>query len=280
MKRCTARKRPEETRSPTRRTTTAGLKTRRYLNIEHRNHWTVIARAELALHDTRCRARGDHLAGKHIVEPPSDVALFEIAPRRPPREQVGVVRVERPMDIDETVAEDLLDSGALIRALTNDAWAPFFRVHVRVCSRNVHVAAHDERRSRRLAFGRKLPHLLEEAHLRDEILAPVRYVNRRNGYVRERHGDDAMLEVEGRMLEGWWIGKRCGADVKRDARITLAAVPITRIALELANPDRQLIERRFDFLEAQDVRLLALDELLQFGLPCADPIDVPRGDFH
>src|SRR4030095_7646 len=111
--------------------------------------------------------RGDPRVGKYIVEPPPDVSLFEIAPGRPPREEVRVLRVERPMHIDETVAEDLLDQRALVRPLTNDAGTPFFRMNVHVRSGDVHVAAQDERRSRSLAFGRKFPYVLEKTHLCD-----------------------------------------------------------------------------------------------------------------
>ena len=70
------------------------------------------------------------------------------------------------------------------------------------------------------------------------------------------------------------------AHVQPDARISFAAVPVAPVALELAQPHRQLVDRGFDLLQAQHVRLLVLDELLKLRVAGTDAVHVPRGDLH
>ena len=94
-------------------------------------------------------------------------------------------------------------------------------------------------------------------------------------------GHDAVFVVELRMLKDpATIGKCVLAHVQPDAGVALAAVPVAPVALELAQPDRKLIERGLQLLQAQHVGLLALDELLQLRVARADAVHVPRGDFH
>ena len=88
------------------------------------------------------------------------------------------------------------------------------------------------------------------------------------------------LVVEGGMRERRALGQTACAHVQRHARVALRAVPVAPVALELAEPDRQLVGRRLDLLQADDVGLLALEPLLQLRLPRADAVDVPGGDLH
>jgi hypothetical protein len=57
--------------------------------------------------------------------------------------------------------------------------------------------------------------------------------------------------------------------VQSDARVSLAAMPITPVALDLAQPHGELVDRRLDLLQAQDIGLLAGDELLELRFPRA-----------
>src|SRR6266550_4575523 len=45
---------------------------------EDGDHGSVVARADLTLHDTRRRSIGERLRGKHVVESPADVPLFHV----------------------------------------------------------------------------------------------------------------------------------------------------------------------------------------------------------
>jgi hypothetical protein len=68
--------------------------------------------------------------------------------------------------------------------------------------------------------------------------------------------------------------------MKSDARIPLAAVPVAPVPLQIAEPHGKLVERGLDLLKAQDIRLLAFDELLHVRLSRSNAVDVPRGDLH
>src|SRR4030095_8393304 len=82
-----------------------------------------------------------------------DIASLHIPPRRPPREEVGVARIERAVHIDEPVAQDGLYARALVGALANDAWLALLGVDVHVGARHVHVAAQNERLAFLLELG-------------------------------------------------------------------------------------------------------------------------------
>ena len=120
----------------------------------------------------------------------------------------------------------------------------------------------------------------EKAHLGREVLAAVRDVDRRHGEVADVDRDDPVLEVELRMRECGPLGPALLADVQADARVALRSVPVAPVALEVAEAHGQLIERGLDLLQADHVRLVALDPLEQLAVPGADAVDVPGGDLH
>ena len=81
-------------------------------------------------------------------------------------------------------------------------------------------------------------------------------------------------------IEGRPLGHTGLADVERHARISLAAVPVAPVALEVAQPHRQLVDGRLNLLQAEDIGLFAIEEILDLRLAGADAVDVPRRDFH
>src|SRR5262249_59666911 len=70
------------------------------------------------------------------------------------------------------------------------------------------------------------------------------------------------------------------AHLQRDARVPLAAVEVAPVALHLAEGRGNLIGGRFDFLQADDVRALLRDPLLDLRLPRPDAVDVPGRQLH
>src|SRR6185503_20621192 len=74
------------------------------------------------------------------------------------------------------------------------------------------------------------------------------------------------------MHEGGLRRHQIAAHVQADAGIALISVPVAPVALELAQRQRNLIGRRLDFLQADDIRALALDPLVE--LPFARPESV------
>ena len=79
------------------------------------DHRCVIACADFAIRLTRDRAVDERVMRGNIVEPPADVALAQVAPRRPPREQAIVVGIDVSADVDEPVREQPIDQRALWR---------------------------------------------------------------------------------------------------------------------------------------------------------------------
>ena len=90
------------------------------VQVKHGDDRSVIARTELALHDAGDGLVCESLARKHQVEAPADVALPHVPPRRPPGEELGILRLHLPVNIDQPVADDLLEKRPFIGALTDD----------------------------------------------------------------------------------------------------------------------------------------------------------------
>src|SRR5581483_2736371 len=204
------------------------------LRVKRRNYRRVIARPDLFLNHAGARARGERRADERVVEPPPDVALTHVAPRRPPGEQTVVVRLEHAAQIDEAARENPLDDRPLFRQLSDRARLPFLGMDVHVGPRDVHVAAHDQVPAG--GEGRRVVvHRLQEPHLGRKVLAAVRHVDRGHGRVAELDDHDPVLVVEGRMDERRLVGRDRLADVQADARVALfAAVPVAPVALHFA----------------------------------------------
>jgi hypothetical protein len=84
-----------------------------------------------------------------------------------------------------------------------------------------------------------------------------------------------MLVVEGGMCERGAIRDEGLADVKRDARVALAAVPVAPVALHLAQRGGHLVGGGFDFLQADNVRAVARDPVMNLRMTRPDAVDVP-----
>src|SRR6266699_3603797 len=77
----------------------------------------VVAGPDVRLHDTARRPGGDDRRDEEIIETPADVARAQIAPRRPPGEQILIVRIELAAHVHELGAEQGLEQSALLGAL-------------------------------------------------------------------------------------------------------------------------------------------------------------------
>ena len=81
------------------------------------------------------------------------------------------------------------------------------------------------------------------------------------------------------MAEERLLRERVAPDVEAHAGIGARAMPVTAISLQFAERCRHLRHRRFELLQANHVRPLALDPFENLGLARTDPVDVPGGDF-
>src|SRR4051794_25490202 len=82
------------------------------------------------------------------------------------------------------------------------------------------------------------------------------------------------------MGEGWPHGGQFSANVQADARIALGAMPVAPVAVELTECERNRVRRDLDFLQADDIRALALDPLVDLRFPRPNAVDVPGGDLN
>src|SRR5712692_6558453 len=239
----------------------------------------MVAGPEVGEDDAARRALGDRRRGEDVVEAPADVALAQVAPRRPPGEEVRIVRVEGAADVDQMPAQQLLEELALFLALPDDARLALLRMHVHVGAGDVHVAAQNELAPlpvQLLRPGRELDH---EAELRLIVLAAVRYVYRGEDEPAELGQHDARFHVELRMAERGLGVEQALPDVQGHAGVGAKAVPISVVVpeLDLLGNLRGL---RLQLLQAHHVRVVALHPLAQLHLARADAVDVPGGDFH
>ena len=182
------------------------------------------------------------------------------------------------MHIDQVVVDQLLEERALLRQLADDVLA-LDRVHVALGTRDVDVAADHELAAFHVHALRPGAELAHEGELRRVILAAVRHVDRGEHQVAAARGDDARLHVELRVAE-----RRLGEalpHVQRDARIGAQrrAVPIDVICVGLALLGH-LLDARLQLLQAEDIGLLALEELAHLRRAGADAVHVPGRDLH
>src|SRR5262249_54083751 len=91
------------------------------LSLECSDDGRVIAGANVFLHRTTGRALRERLAREDVIEPPADIPLPHVPPRRPPREQPVVIGIERASEIDESVIDDALDDRSLLGQLSDRA---------------------------------------------------------------------------------------------------------------------------------------------------------------
>src|SRR3954471_13170271 len=248
--------------------------------IEDRLHRTVIARAELAIHLTGGRARGERRARQHVVESPPDVSLPEISPRRPPGEEPVVVRPELSRKIHEPGRDHRLEERPLGGRLADLLGPAQARMHVALFAGDVEIATEDHPLRRRARNRSPLRERLEEAHLRGTVLVAVRHVDGGDERVVRARDDDAIFVIELRMLELRLARKSRLAQVQRDARVAFVAVPVPPVSLESGKLRRNVLGRRLDLLHAEDVGGLFRDPLQHLRDAGPDPVDVPGGDLH
>jgi len=169
---------------------------RRRSRIEQNDDGRVIARPDVLAHVGGRAPRRQRFAHQDEIEPPADVLRAHFAPGRPPREQGIVFHMVLAQDVDEPVVDRALEELSLIGPDADGARLEFLRMNVLVGDRDVEIAAHDQELAGLFARARPALELAEERHLRDEVLAAVRHVDRRPPNAGDVRLDDAALAVE------------------------------------------------------------------------------------
>jgi len=239
----------------------------------------MIAGADVGEHVAARDARSDRPRREDVVDPPADVALAHVPPRRPPGEERFVTRLERAADIDEMATEQTVEQFALLGALADDAGLALAGMNVDIGMRNIQVAAQHDLPSFRMQAARPLGEPLQERELRGVILAAVGDVHRRENEIVERDLHDPRFHVELGMRE-FGIGlHQPAADVQRHAGVPTQAVPVHVVVRELASL-RDLPGLGLELLQAYDVGTVAVQPVAELRLARANAVDVPGRDFQ
>jgi len=69
----------------------------------------MVAGSHVGQHHAARRAGSDCRRGEHVVQPPADVSSAKVAPRCPPGEEAGVIRIEGAPEVHELVAQQGLE---------------------------------------------------------------------------------------------------------------------------------------------------------------------------
>src|SRR5437588_1247188 len=244
----------------------------------------MVAGSHLSLDEAGGRPNCQRDAHEHIVEAPPDVPLSQVAPGRPPGEEMVVVRVEGATQVHQAATQDPLNQRALLRKLSNRPGLALFRMYIKIRSRYVHIPAQHELAyfSRILGLERRgvLVERFEESHFRREVSTTVGHIDRPDGDTSDFRHNDSILAIERGMNEQRLLGRDFLADVKTDARVAFAAVPIAPVPLHLTQCRWHLVGLRLDLLQADDIRTLALDPLLALALTGPDPTDIPGRELN
>src|SRR6266576_3189763 len=105
---------------------------------------------EAGLFASSCRMMGCRATvttttlARRTVTSVSTVAGAQIPPRRPPREEIGVLGIELAAQIHELRAEESLEQRALLGSLAHGVRLALFGMHVDFRARDVHVAAENQ----------------------------------------------------------------------------------------------------------------------------------------
>src|SRR5262249_5449622 len=156
-------------------------------------------------------------------------------------------------EIDQSLADDLFHELSLLRPLADRAELSLFGMDVLVGASDVQIAADHERRPRGLALPREALERLEKAHFGLEILAAVGDIDGGHRQSGQASSHDAILMVEVGMKEIGLFRRDFFPNVETDARVSLGAVPVAPISLQLAQDRRDLVGRGFELLQTQDV---------------------------
>src|SRR6266576_2573768 len=239
----------------------------------------MIAGADIGLDDAAGGPRRECTRRQHVIESPTDVAGPEIPPRRPPGKQVGIVGIELPTHVHELRAEQRFEQGALLGPLAHRIWLALLGMHIHLRARDVQVAAENQRAPFGLESRGPIDEAGDERQLRGVVLAAVGAVDRGDHQVAVLDLDDAGFPVEGRVTEHRIDGEEVLADVERHTGIPLERMPVG-VVVRHAALGRDLRGGRFQLLQADDVRAIALQPLAHLCRASPDPVHVPGRDFH
>src|ERR1043166_2352510 len=226
----------------------------------------------------RTRNGAKRRGSQNVIQPPPNVPLLHIPPRRPPREVILVGGVQGTPHIHQPLRDEPLEQRALFRQLADRARLALFRMHVHVRARDVHVAAEDQVQAALAERRGVCRQRMNERDLRLEVFSAIRNVHAGEHCVPDLGLYDPRFVIELRMLE-LHVLRESGPDVQGHARAAARAVPVARISFARTGL-RDLFGLRLDLLQADHIGLFAAHELHELLVPRADSVHVPGGNLH
>src|SRR5262245_18577037 len=177
----------------------------------------MIARSNLTVDGTLRCLRSQRLTRHDVIEPPTDIALPQIAPGCPPSEKILVIGVQRPPNIYESLSQNALEYLSLFRPLSHERWIALFRVNVTLGAGNIDVSTDNQSPPARVNFPNVALHLTQELHFGRKILTPVWNIDRDEAQITDLRGYDAGLIVKGWVQKARFLRKRVPPDVEADS---------------------------------------------------------------
>src|SRR5215468_1841337 len=104
----------------------------------------MVARSNLTVDRTLRCLRSQRFTRHDVVEPPTDVALPQVAPGCPPGKKILVVRVQRAPHIYESLSQNALEYLSLFRPLSHERWIALLRVNVALGAGDIDVSTENE----------------------------------------------------------------------------------------------------------------------------------------
>src|SRR5678815_1566211 len=101
----------------------------------------MIASADLAIGGAADRFSRQRFAGQDVIDTPTDIPFAQLAPGRPPGEEIIVVRFEYAADVDESTGEQTLEKLSFIGPLSDQICIALLGVDVALAARDIDVAA-------------------------------------------------------------------------------------------------------------------------------------------
>jgi len=219
------------------------------------------------------------LADQNVIDAPAFVVRARVAEIAPPRVMVRVF-VEMAEAVDESFVDENVEPVALVRQKSGDVLVAFGIVDVDFLVADVVIAANDEVRELGAQFvnvGVEIIHVHEFVRNPDGVRSAW-HVKTHDGNVAKISADVAAFEIHvfDTGSEDDVIG--LGLAQNRDAAVAffVCGIPVMiRISGRFKVGDGNLILRRFDFLEANHIRVGHFEPIdKSFGNCCSDTVDI------
>src|SRR4030095_12824836 len=196
--------------------TVLALGTSHLVQVEHSHYGRMVAGSNLTVDRALRRFRSQRFTRHNVIEPPTDIALAQVAPGRPPGEKILVIGVQRAPHIYESLSQNALEDLSLLPPLPHERRSAFLRVNVTLCTSNIDVSTEDESPAARMNFRNIALHLAQELYFGRKIFAAVGNVDGNEAQIAHLCGHDAGLIVEGRVQEARFLQKGVPSDVEAD----------------------------------------------------------------